>query len=189
VLAIIAGPDWRDAGVPPVPLQHAGTAVLAGARFAVLAGEEPWWPVGGQAAALDHAAAALSAAGITRTDWQVPWLTEALGITRRYWARTALSGEEADRQLWDWDRYRRRYLQAAQTIDFLLTPACLEPAPEHRKIRAEDFIFTLPASLTGSPAISIPAGVDAAGLPLAVQLIGRPWEDHRVLAAANLLAR
>jgi amidase len=188
VLAVIAGPDWRDAGVPPVPLQHSGTAVLDGARFAVLAGEEPWWPGGGQAAALDRAAAALSAAGMTRTDWQVPWLTEALGITRRYWARTSQSGEEADRQLWDWDRYRRRYLQAAQTIDFLLTPACLEPAPEHRKIRSEDFIFTLPASLTGSPAISIPAGADAAGLPLAVQLIGRPWEDHRVLAAANLLA-
>jgi len=72
-------------------------------------------------------------------------------------------------------------------VDFLLTPACLEPAPESRAITAEDFIFTLPASLTGSPAVAIPAGTDARGLALVVQLIGRPWEDHRVLAAAKLL--
>jgi aspartyl-tRNA(Asn)/glutamyl-tRNA(Gln) amidotransferase subunit A len=50
-------------------------------------------------------------------------------------------------------------------------------------------VFTLPASLTGSPAISLPAGAGAGGLPLAVQLIGRPWEDHRVLAASRALTR
>src|SRR6266704_2163492 len=49
--------------------------------------------------------------------------------------------------------------------------------------------FTLPASLTGSPAVSVPAGSDAGGMPLAVQLIGRPWEDHRLLAAASVLTR
>ena len=189
VLAVIAGPDWRDAGVPPVPLLPAGATGLEGATFAVLGGEEPWWPEASQAAALDRAAAALSAAGLTRTGWQLPWLAEALDITTRYWTRSELSGEQADRQLWDWDRFRRRYLQAAETIDFLLTPACLEPAPLHRAITGEAFVFTLPASLTGSPAVAIPAGTDARGLPLAVQLIGRPWEDHRLLAAARLLER
>ncbi len=188
VLAVIAGPDWRDAGVPPVPLLAARAAGLEGATFAVLAGEEPWWPEASQAAALDRAAAVLSAAGLTRTGWQLPWLAEALDITTRYWTRAELSGAQADRQLWDWDRFRRRYLRAAETTDFLLTPACLEPAPGHRTITGEDFIFTLPASLTGSPAVAIPAGTDARGLPLAVQLTGRPWEDHRVLAAARLLA-
>jgi amidase len=189
VLAVIAGPDWRDAGVPPVPLLPAGATGLGGATFAVLGGEEPWWPEASQAAVLDRAAAALSAAGLTRTGWQLPWLAEALDITTRYWTRSELSGEQADRQLWDWDRFRRRYLQAAETIDFLLMPACLEPAPLHRAITGEAFIFTLPASLTGSPAVAIPAGTDARGLPLAVQLVGRPWEDHRVLAAARLLER
>ncbi|HEX5189952.1 MAG TPA: amidase family protein [Streptosporangiaceae bacterium] len=46
----------------------------------------------------------------------------------------------------------------------------------------------MPASLTGSPALTVPAGADARGLPLAVQVVGRPWEDHRTLAAARLLA-
>jgi amidase len=189
VLAVIAGPDWRDAGVSPVPLLSSAQASLAGATFAVLAGEDGWWPATDQGAALDRAASSLSAAGLVRTGWKVPWLTEALDITRRYWTRTELSGEQADRQLWDWDRFRRRYLRAAEGIDFLLTPACLEPAPPwHRDVTGEDFIFTLPASLTGSPAISVPAGTDARGLALAVQLVGRPWEDHRLLAAASLLA-
>jgi Asp-tRNA(Asn)/Glu-tRNA(Gln) amidotransferase A subunit family amidase len=112
---------------------------------------------------------------------------ERTGAVAAFGDERALASEQADRQLWDWDRFRRRYLQAAETIDFLLTPACLEPAPLHRAITGEDFIFTLPASLTGSPAVAIPAGTDARGLPLAVQFIGRPWEDHRVLAAARLL--
>ena len=79
-------------------------------------------------------------------------------------------------------------LEAAEHIDFLLTPVTSEAAPAHREITGEDFVFTLPASLTGSPAISVPAGPDRDGMPLAVQVIGRPWEDHRVLAAAGLLA-
>jgi len=39
-LAVIAGPDWRDAGVPPVPLPPSSAARLEGATFAVLAGEQ-----------------------------------------------------------------------------------------------------------------------------------------------------
>ncbi|WP_308257447.1 amidase family protein [Pseudonocardia lacus] len=51
------------------------------------------------------------------------------------------------------------------------------------------YLHTLPASLSGAPAVSLPAGADADGLPLAVQLVGRPWEDHVVLAAAAAVER
>jgi hypothetical protein len=34
-----------------------------------------------------------------------------------------------------------------------------------------------------------PAGAGAGGLPLAVQPVGRPWEDHVVLAAARVVQR
>ena len=57
-----------------------------------------------------------------------------------------------------------------------------------RDIVGDDFVFTLPASLTGSPALVVPAGSDDAGMPLSVQLVGRPWEDHRVLAAGRVVA-
>jgi amidase len=187
-LATISGTDWRDGGVAPVPFRPAGPAALDGARYAVVMGEERWWPTTELVRAVEHAAATLRAAGLTPAAWPAPWLGQALDITRRYWSRTALTGADAERQLSDWDRFRRHYLEAAEHIDFLLTPASLDVAPRHRESTGDDFLFTLPASLTGSPAVTIPASRDADGLPLAVQIIGRPWEDHRLLAAARLLA-
>jgi Asp-tRNA(Asn)/Glu-tRNA(Gln) amidotransferase A subunit family amidase len=44
--------------------------------------------------------------------------------------------------------------------------------------------FCLPANLTGQPAVSVPIGADAGGLPIGLQIIGRRWEDATVLAAA-----
>lgn len=53
-------------------------------------------------------------------------------------------------------------------------------------IRAAWYPYTMPFNLTGNPAISLPCGFDAAGLPLAIQLIARPGEDERLLHVAAL---
>jgi aspartyl-tRNA(Asn)/glutamyl-tRNA(Gln) amidotransferase subunit A len=45
-------------------------------------------------------------------------------------------------------------------------------------------VFTVPANLAGVPAISVPAGLDANGLPLGLQLIGKPFDEETVFAAA-----
>ncbi|KHL26440.1 glutamyl-tRNA amidotransferase [Croceibacterium mercuriale] len=45
-------------------------------------------------------------------------------------------------------------------------------------------VFSVPASLAGLPAMSVPAGLDGAGLPLGLQLIGRPLDEQGVLNAA-----
>ena len=139
---------------------------------------------------MEQAGATLAGAGLTRTGWTASWLAEALDVTRRYWARIRceLSGQETERLLSDWDSFRRRYLIAAEHIELLLTPTTMATPPLHREIVGDDFVFTLPASLTGSPAVTIPAGRDPSGLPVGVQLVGRPWEDNLVLAAARLLA-
>jgi Asp-tRNA(Asn)/Glu-tRNA(Gln) amidotransferase A subunit family amidase len=54
--------------------------------------------------------------------------------------------------------------------------------------KRSDYIFTLPASLTGAPAVTVPTAFDGA-LPIGVQLIGRNWEDATVLAAARVIER
>jgi len=45
--------------------------------------------------------------------------------------------------------------------------------------------YIFPANLTGHPAITFPAGYDAAGLPVGLQAIGRPWEEHFLLRVAE----
>src|ERR1700733_14600631 len=51
-------------------------------------------------------------------------------------------------------------------------------------IRASWYPYTMPFNLTGNPAVSLPCGFDAAGMPLAIQLVARPGEDAAVLRAA-----
>ena len=49
--------------------------------------------------------------------------------------------------------------------------------------------ITGPFNLTGAPAVSIPCGMTAAGRPVGLQLAGRHFEDHVVLAAAREVER
>ena len=48
-------------------------------------------------------------------------------------------------------------------------------------------VFTVPASLAGLPAISVPAGLSSDGLPLGLHLIGRVFDEETVLRAAHVL--
>lgn len=49
--------------------------------------------------------------------------------------------------------------------------------------------LTYPVNFTGNPAVSVPAGLTRDGLPVGLQMIGRRFEDGRVLAAASALER
>ena len=50
-------------------------------------------------------------------------------------------------------------------------------------------VFTVTVNLAGLPAISVPAGLDSKGLPLGLQLIGRPWEEGDLLNTAFALEK
>ncbi len=50
-------------------------------------------------------------------------------------------------------------------------------------------VFTVTVNLAGLPGISVPAGLDADGLPLGLQLIGRPWAEADLLNSAYALER
>ena len=80
-----------------------------------------------------------------------------------------------------------------ETVDVLLTPtapsaafAIGEKMDDPIAMYLND-VFTVPASLAGLPAISVPAGLSAGGLPLGLQLIGRPFDEETVLGAAHAL--
>ena len=50
-------------------------------------------------------------------------------------------------------------------------------------------MFTIPASMAGLPGISVPAGLDKAGLPLGLQVIGRAFDEETMLRAAAALEK
>ena len=45
-------------------------------------------------------------------------------------------------------------------------------------------VFTVTVNLAGLPGASVPAGLDARGLPLGLQVIGRPWDEAGMLDVA-----
>lgn len=186
MLDVIAGPDGQDPGVPPVPPQSPPPVV--GLRVAHAFGDLASPAV---AAAVSRVAVRLVGAGAVPVEWPYSWLDEAMEITRGYWDRATgrpdLTGADVDRQLRDWDRFRIRALRAMASVDVLVMPTMAGPAPVYRDLVGDDFLFTAPASLTGGPALTVPAGVED-GLPIGVQLVGRPWEDHVVLAAGRVAA-
>ena len=48
-------------------------------------------------------------------------------------------------------------------------------------------VFTVTVNLAGLPGVSVPAGLSSEGLPLGLQLIGRPWEEGEMLNMASVL--
>ena len=81
----------------------------------------------------------------------------------------------------------------AQGVDAILTPATPSAAFELGKKFDDPVqmylndVFTVTVNLAGLPGISVPAGVDKNGLPLGLQLIGRPWEEGDLLNTAYAL--
>ena len=81
----------------------------------------------------------------------------------------------------------------AQGVDAILTPATPSAAFELGKEISDPVemylndVFTVTVNLAGLPGIAVPAGVDKQGLPLGLQLIGRPWEEGDLLNTAYAL--
>ena len=79
-------------------------------------------------------------------------------------------------------------------VDAILTPATPSAAFGLGEMTDADpvqmylnDVFTVTVNLAGLPGISVPAGLDAQGLPLGLQLIGRPWEEGDLLNTAYAL--
>lgn len=82
----------------------------------------------------------------------------------------------------------------AQGIDAILTPATPSAAFGLGEMTDADPIqmylndvFTVTVNLAGLPGVSVPTGLDSQGLPLGLQLIGRPWEEGDLLNTAYAL--
>jgi len=80
-------------------------------------------------------------------------------------------------------------------IDMILTPSTPsaafaigdeEMAADPVKMFLND-VFTVTVNMAGLPGISVPAGVDKGGLPLGLQLIGKPFAEEELFQAAHVI--
>jgi aspartyl-tRNA(Asn)/glutamyl-tRNA(Gln) amidotransferase subunit A len=91
---------------------------------------------------------------------------------------------------------KRDFEQAfAAGVDVILTPATpsaafgvadQEMAADPVKMYLND-IFTVTVNMAGLPGIAVPAGLDANGLPLGLQLIGKPFEEETLFQAGHVI--
>ncbi|MDY0958384.1 Asp-tRNA(Asn)/Glu-tRNA(Gln) amidotransferase subunit GatA [Sphingomonas sp. CFBP8993] len=84
----------------------------------------------------------------------------------------------------------RDFERAFEQCDVLLTPTAPSAAFALGEKQADPLamylndVFTVPASLAGLPAMSVPGGLDKDGLPLGIQIIGKALDEQGVLNAS-----
>lgn len=92
------------------------------------------------------------------------------------------------------DRMRAALLREMEDVPLILAPVCGVHAFKHRERKwptdtkpiglFEAMMPVTPWNLLGMPAATIPFSVSSDGLPIGVQIIGRPWEEELILDAA-----
>ena len=99
------------------------------------------------------------------------------------------------------ERFAREFVASAfADADVLLMPTIPEPAPAYAVAKAgsvEDIVarmgrfsrLTRPLNAAGVPAVSVPCGWTPDGLPLALQIVGRPFDEATVLRVARAYER
>ena len=87
------------------------------------------------------------------------------------------------------------FAKAFQSVDVILTPTAPSAAfaigetDDNPVTMWLNDVFTIPTSLAGLPGLSLPTGLSTDGLPLGLQLIGRPFDEETVLKVAEVMEK
>jgi Asp-tRNA(Asn)/Glu-tRNA(Gln) amidotransferase A subunit family amidase len=95
------------------------------------------------------------------------------------------------------ERLREELLRWMKTTPLILAPVGSTPAFEHGAPRVtvkgeslsvfRAFSYSQTFNVFGLPSVVVPAGRSGEGLPIGVQIVGRPWEEKTVLATAAII--
>lgn len=88
---------------------------------------------------------------------------------------------------------REDFTKAWESVDLILSPTAPTPAFKIGEKLSDPLamylsdIMTIPANLAGIPALSLPCGFTKSGLPVGLQLMGRPFDEETLIQAAYAL--
>jgi Asp-tRNA(Asn)/Glu-tRNA(Gln) amidotransferase A subunit family amidase len=167
-------------------LEHQGFSVRPFRPKALEEARQLWWKffVRGGAMLLDPLVRG-------RQDQLSPTFLDFLSIAHR---EPPLTATEMLSAWMDCDHVRRKLLAEMENFPILLCPVCAIPAFRHgerewdvdgQRLEYLDAMrYTQWFNLLGAPAAVVPVGRSPEGLPIGVQIVGRPFEDERVLGIA-----
>jgi amidase len=119
-------------------------------------------------------------------DWPRDQLgAELLGWLEMGLDQTIASARATNRRLAE---IRIEMTRVWQRADVLIAPVTPQVAFVHGDANGTANSWMMQGfNLTGWPVAVVPVGQDAAGMPAGVQIVGRPWRDHEVLAVAKVI--
>lgn len=212
ILPIIAGPDDLDAAIVPMPLEDPAIVRLRELRTAYYTSNGIEEATAEIQQTVRTCAKLMSEAGARSTEARPPMMKEASDIraklgaadgrawvkrlvrkagTRQTSPELRLDGEpikasEFTELVERLDEWRTAMLAFMENYDVVLCPPHHSPAPA---LEEPPFFpnYPNPYNMTGWPAAVVRAGTSPEGLPIGIQIVGRPWTEHVVLAVAAFI--
>jgi len=188
VLPLLVGVDDHDSGVVPMPWRNPAAVRPEKLKVAYFT-SDPLAPVTDEIRhAVGAAAQALARARVTVELARPSDFVAAGREIDAFWQDLAGAPGRTVIEFYAlWDNFRTHLLQFMQPYDALLCPVTHQAAPPIHERDVRRFDYTVPFSLTGYPCVVTPVAINAAGLPLGVQIVAHPWREDIALTLAHLL--
>jgi amidase len=209
LFSIIAGPDGRDTGVPPVPIGEAPRVRLKHLRIAVAPTLPPLPVATDIRIAMESLAGELGQHGATLEE-----ILPAVDVERDLSRAGAIIGmmigafqpgqPHSTAQYFEALDHRDRSIQAWEDFfeqwDVLICPPSMTAAFPHcdpgtpLPVNGQEVDYWAVSAhctlfnYTGHPAVVLPWRLDPAGLPIGIQLVTKRWDESRLLALAAAVA-
>lgn len=206
LLSIIAGVDWVDPTVVPMPLGDPLDVSLEQLRVAYYRDNGIQTPTSDTERFIMESVGVLSARGMTLIEDRPLGIEQAHSLAGNLiladggdairkilqasgtelaethpsiqWTQSeqALPTPELTALLAQANMFRSHMLNFMQEYDAIICPASATPAPQH-EFADVDFSYTGAYNLTGWPAVVVRGGTSNEGLPIGVQVVARPWRE------------
>jgi len=213
-LPIISGIDWKDPAIVPMLLGDPGAVELKRLRVAFFTDNGIRTPAEETNLSVEKAANALSGVVMQVKESRPDAVDRSLDLFYRLWMAYAgpwqqklllkagtierIAPSEQEKTIpamaladlsEDLDRFRSDMLFFMKEYDAIVCPVNAYPAMPHGSWAKNypAYSYTMTFSLTGWPVVVVRAGTSSEGLPIGVQIVARPWNEHEALALAQYI--